>query len=155
MDYEQLMRQALQIARISVSEVPVGAIVFDGEFRLLGKSANTRETNLDIAGHAELKAIQKAITHLGVRNLSGLTLVSTLEPCPMCAFAIRESRISRLIFGAYDPKYGSAGSRYDILRDPRIGPPVETIGGILLNECSSLISHHFTGIRQAKSARPS
>jgi tRNA(adenine34) deaminase len=153
MDYELMMRQALDVASISGSEVPVGAIVFDGNSVPLAKATNLREAELDIAGHAELRAIQQTIRHLGRRNLSGLTLVSTLEPCPMCAFAARESRISRLIFGAYDSRYGSAGSRYDILRDRRIGPPVETIGGILEDECSTLIRLRFKGIRQAKSQR--
>lgn len=150
MNYEIMMRQAISLASHSSSEVPVGAIVFDDQLRSIGQSTNTRETDLDIAGHAELRAIQRATRHLGLRNLSGLSLVSTLEPCPMCAFAIRESRISRLIFGAYDHRYGSAGSRYDIVRDIRIGPTVETIGGILENDCSKMISLHFARIRQAK-----
>jgi tRNA(adenine34) deaminase len=145
------MKQALEIARHARGEVPVGALILNQQYVVVATALNTRERDLDISGHAEINAIRYLMRGETQRNLSGLTLVTTLEPCPMCAFAIRESRVSRVVFGSSDPLYGAAGSRYDILRDARLGPTVEVVGGILEDESARLIKEYFLSLRMNES----
>ena len=114
------MNQALDLARESASsdEVPVGAVVLDSEGNIIGKGANMREKNADPLAHAEVLAMKSAAISRKSWNLSDCTLVVTLEPCPMCAGAVLQTRLKRVIFGAWDAKLGACGSVWDILRDP-------------------------------------
>lgn len=141
------MLRAIELARLTQDEIPVGALVVDPNFGIVSEGSNTRERDSDITGHAEINALKGAIGYRGSKKLNECVLITTLEPCPMCAFAIREARISKLVFGAFDLKQGSAGSRFDILRDGNLGPFVEVIGGVLESNCSQLISDFFIELR--------
>jgi tRNA(adenine34) deaminase len=124
-------------------DVPVGAILIDDEGVAISAGANVRQASGDSTAHAEIVAIREASVKRGNWNLEELTLVVTLEPCVMCAGAIRAARIKRVVFGAWDALAGASGSVYDILRDPRLGKPVEVIGGVLEEECSTMLSEFF------------
>jgi tRNA(adenine34) deaminase len=137
------MQLALAAAKQSGSDVPVGAVVLDSEGKVLASAANNREELNDPTGHAEIVAIREASQKLGDWRLTGCTLVVTLEPCVMCAGAIQAARIPKVIFGAYDPAVGAAGSRYDLLRDDKLGQQTEVIGGVLQQECAELIERFF------------
>ena len=115
------MREALIVAKsaLSTGDVPVGAIVVNKDGVIVDKGFNEREANNDPTAHAEVVAIRNAATRLQNSRLDGCTLIVTLEPCAMCAGAIAQSRISKLIFGAWDEKAGAVGSVWDVLRDPR------------------------------------
>ena len=110
-------------------EIPVGAVVLDAEGRILAEGRNNREETTDPTGHAEIVALRAAAAARGSWNLEGCTLVVTMEPCVMCAGAILQSRIGRVVFGAWDDKAGAAGSRYDLLRDRRLPYRAEVVGG--------------------------
>ena len=140
------MRDAIAIANsASVSgDVPVGAIVINKDGVVIGKGANEREANNDPTAHAEIVAIRNAASRLQNSRLDGCTLIVTLEPCAMCAGAIAQSRIARLIFGAWDEKAGAVGSVWDVLRDPRSIFKVEVTAGILEKECAALLKNFFT-----------
>ena len=139
------MHEALDIARaaIATGDVPVGAIVINKDGVVIGKGSNEREANNDPTAHAEVVAIRNAAARLQNSRLDGCTLIVTLEPCAMCAGAIAQSRISRLIFGAWDEKAGAVGSVWDVLRDPRSIFKVEVISGVLENECAELLKEFF------------
>lgn len=137
------MRLAIEQARQSGEDVPIGAVVLDSTGVVLGAAFNNREVTTDPTGHAEIVAIRNASAKVGNWRLTGCTLVVTLEPCAMCAGAIQHSRISKVIFGAFDPAVGAAGSRYDLLRDEKLGQQVEVIGGVLERECAELIERFF------------
>jgi len=140
------MEIALEQARFSSKasgDVPVGAVVLDEAGRLIGIGSNRRELLTDPVGHAEIVAIKSAARALGKWRLDGCTLVVTLEPCAMCAGAIAQSRISRLVFGAFDEKAGAVGSLLDLLRDPRALHKVEVISGVLKDHCAELLSDFF------------
>ena len=128
----EAMQRALALAAeaAAVSEIPVGAVVLDATGATIGEGRNTREETHDPTGHAEVNAIRAAATALGSWNLEGCTLVVTLEPCVMCAGAILQSRLSRVVFGAWDDKAGAAGSMYDLLRDRRLPYRAEVVGGV-------------------------
>jgi tRNA(adenine34) deaminase len=113
----------------------------------LAAGANEREATGDSTAHAEIVAIREASLKRGNWNLEDLTLVVTLEPCVMCAGAIRAARIKRVVFGAWDELAGASGSVYDILRDPRLGKPVEVIGGVLEQECAAVLTDFFKAKR--------
>jgi len=140
------MRQALQIAgsALSTGDVPVGAIVVNKDGVIVGKGFNEREANSDPTAHAEVVAIRSAASRLQNSRLDGCTLIVTLEPCAMCAGAIAQSRISKLIFGAWDEKAGAVGSVWDVLRDPRSIFKVEVTSGVLENECAALLKDFFS-----------
>jgi tRNA(adenine34) deaminase len=140
---QEVMKQAISVAMQSGLDVPIGAIVFDANGHEVGSAANNRELTNDPTGHAEIVAIRQAAEKLGDWRLSDCTLVVTLEPCVMCAGAIQAARIPKVIFGAYDPAVGAAGSRYDLLRDEKLGQQVEVIGGVLEQECAELIERFF------------
>ena len=137
------MRLALEAAQNSGDEVPVGAVLVDSEGQFLAASSNNREELADPTGHAEIAVIREAANRLGDWRLTGCTLVVTLEPCVMCAGAIQAARIPKVIFGAYDEAVGAAGSRYDLLRDEKLGQQIEVIGGVLEQECSELLEKFF------------
>lgn len=145
--HDELMSLALEQARKSGDDVPVGAVIVDADGNLLAAAHNNREITNDPSGHAELIAIREAASKLGDWRLENCTLVVTLEPCVMCAGAIVAARIPKVIFGAFDEKVGAAGSAYDILRDARLGRPVEVIPGVLADECSQLLRDFFESKR--------
>jgi tRNA(adenine34) deaminase len=142
---EELMRAALDVARIAAQtgDVPVGAIVINAEGVVIGKGFNEREANNDPTAHAEVVAIRNAASRLQKSRLDGCTLIVTLEPCAMCAGAIAQSRISKVIFGAWDEKAGAVGSVWDVLRDPRSIFKVEVTSGVLESECAELLTEFF------------
>ena len=142
---EELMRLALDVARIapSTGDIPVGAIVINSDGVVIGKGFNEREANNDPTAHAEVVAIRNAASRLQKSRLDGCTLIVTLEPCAMCAGAIAQSRISKVIYGAWDEKAGAVGSVWDVLRDPRSIFKVEVVAGVLEEECAALLTEFF------------
>lgn len=142
---EELMRLALDVAHTAIKsgDVPVGAIVINRDGVVIGTGFNEREANNDPTAHAEIVAIRSAASRLQKSRLDACTLIVTLEPCAMCAGAIAQSRISKVIFGAWDEKAGAVGSVWDVLRDPRSIFKVEVISGVLENECAELLTDFF------------
>ncbi len=140
---QDLMRLAIAAAKQSGDDVPIGAAILDGNGEVIASASNNREAMNDPAGHAEIVAIREAAAKIGDWRLTDCTLVVTLEPCVMCAGAIQAARIPKVIFGAYDLAVGAAGSRYDLLRDEKLGQMVEVIGGVLEKECAELIERFF------------
>ena len=140
------MRDAIAIASAATStgDVPVGAIVINKDGVVVGKGSNEREANNDPTAHAEIVAIRNAASRLQNSRLDGCTLIVTLEPCAMCAGAIAQSRISHVIFGAWEEKAGAVGSVWDVLRDPRSIFKVEVTAGILEKECAALLKDFFS-----------
>ena len=143
MDYEQLMHLAIQEARLSGDDVPVGAIIVDSAGNIVAKGHNRKELKKDPTAHAEIEAIRLACKRVGDWRLVDCTIVVTLEPCAMCAGAIRAARLSRVIFGAWEPKAGASGSRYDLVRDPVLGEPLEVIPGVLAEASRQLLTKFF------------
>ena len=147
-DLESAMRVALEEAALAaqVGEVPVGAVMlYDG--MVIARAGNRRETSSDPLGHAETLVIRETAFKLETWKLVECTLVVTLEPCLMCAGAILQSRIPRLVFGASDPDSGAAGSVYNVLDDPRLNHRVTTTAGVLRGECSNLLANFFADRR--------
>jgi len=145
--YESLMQQALAEAALSGTDVPVGALIIDAEGKLLAKAHNNREVTHDPTGHAEIIAIREATAALKDWRLTGCTLVVTLEPCVMCAGAIVSARIPKVVFGAWDERVGASGSLYDLLRDGRLGNPVEVIAGVLEDQAAAQLREFFQAKR--------
>ena len=129
-------------------EVPVAAVVFDKELNKVAESTNQRETSIDPTAHAEIVALRNAATSLGRWNLTGCSMYVTLEPCLMCASAILESKISRLVFGAFDTKKSFNFSINEIIIES--GQKIEVIGGVLEKECRLVMSNWFEHLRQKK-----
>ena len=147
-EHEMWMGLALDLAReaADAGEVPVGAIVVkDG--RVIGRGANRREADQDPIAHAEILAIAEAAHAIGYWRLEGTTLYATLEPCSMCAGAIVNARISRLVYGCGDPKAGAVRSLYALLDDPRLNHRCEAQGGVRAGECAELLTEFFEGLR--------
>lgn len=128
-------------------DVPVGAVILDPSGMVISSGANERELTDDPTAHAEIVAIRRAANELKSWRLDGCTLLVTLEPCSMCAGAIMQSRISRLIFGAWDEKAGAVGSVVDVIRDPRALHKVEVITGFMAEESSALLKEFFANSR--------
>ena len=149
MDYKSLMHQAISLAKEAAIEgdVPVGALVVDDSGKIIGQGANLREQDNDPTAHAEIVAIRNAAKKIRNYRLDDLTMVVTLEPCGMCAGAIAQSRIKRLVFGAFDEKAGAVGSIWDLLRDTRATHNPEVIGGILDEESSLILRNFFKNYR--------
>jgi tRNA(adenine34) deaminase len=139
------MQAALSLAKVAADkgDVPVGAIVVNEVGEILGTGQNLREQSNDPTAHAEIIAIRQAAEKISSWRLDDLTLVVTLEPCAMCAGAILQSRIKRLVFGAWDEKAGAVGSVMDVIRDPRSLTKVEVIGGVLQQESFELLKIFF------------
>jgi tRNA(adenine34) deaminase len=140
------MRAALEEAAGPASppsEVPVGAVILDQAGALIARAHNRRESDADPTAHAEIVAIRAAGRALGSWHLDGCTLVVTLEPCTMCAGAVVAARIERVVYGAADPKAGAAGSLWDVLRDRRLNHRAEVVGGILAEDCGTLLREFF------------
>jgi len=143
------MGSALDQARgcAASGDVPVGAVVVDAGGAVIGLGRNEREAAGDPTAHAEVLALRDAAQTRGQWRLSGCTLVVTLEPCTMCAGATVLSRVDRLVFGAWDPRFGAAGSMRDVVRDARLNHVVEVAGGVLERECAALLDDFFAGRR--------
>ena len=152
MDHEKYMRAALELAREAAEngEVPVGCVVASPEGEIIGRGRNRREEGRDATAHAEIEAIRAACAALGTWNLSGCALFVTLEPCPMCAGAIINSRISTVVYGAKEPYSGSVGSVINLFEE-RYGHRPAVYGGVLKDECASLLRSFFEDLRGAKS----
>jgi tRNA(adenine34) deaminase len=129
------------------ADIPVGAVILDEAGVVVARARNRREADRDPTAHAEIVAIRQAAGTLGRWRLTGLTLVVTLEPCPMCAGAVTAARLARLVYGAADPKAGAAGSLWDLLRDTRLNHRPEVIGGVLAPECGALLRDFFAARR--------
>ncbi len=147
------MRCALAEAEIAATlgDVPIGAVVVR-EGRVLARGRNRRETDRDPLAHAELLALREAARHLGAWRLAGCTLYVTLEPCAMCAGAMMQARLPRLVYGAADLKAGAAGGVVDLLRDGRFPHATEVTGGVCAEECGALLRRFFEALR-ARGAR--
>src|SRR5580658_2016600 len=143
---EKAANERTQAARYA-DDVPVGAVVLDPDGNVIARAGNRREADADPTAHAEIVAIRAAGRERVSWRLAGCTLVVTLEPCTMCAGAILNARISRLVYGAPDERAGAAGSVWDLLHDLRLGPEVEVIGGVLEPECAALLTEFFGQLR--------
>ena len=138
------MRRALAVARgTPPGDVPVGAVVYDASGTELAAGANERERTGDPTAHAEVVALRRAAQRVGEWRLSGCTLVVTLEPCTMCAGALVLARVDTLVFGAWDPKAGAAGSLWDVVRDRRLNHRPEVYPEVLADECAELLRSFF------------
>jgi tRNA(adenine34) deaminase len=144
-NYQSLMQQAISLAQEvkSSGDVPVGALIVNEAGEILSSGKNEREKDNDPTAHAEIVAIRKASEKIGSWRLYELTLIVTLEPCVMCAGAILQSRIKRLVFGAFDQKAGAVGSSVDVIRDVRALSKVEVVSGVLENDCAKLLTDFF------------
>lgn len=150
MDDEAFMQQALELAReaAKLGEVPVGAVcVKDGA--VIGRGFNRREIDRDPLSHAELSALREASRAMDVWRLSGVTLYVTLEPCAMCAGAMVQARVDRLVFGASDPKAGAVGSLYNLAQEPRHNHRLEVTGGVLAEACGAILKDFFRSLRKS------
>ena len=149
MDYQNLMQQALALANqaATFNDVPVGALVVNDKGEIIGVGENLREKNNDPTAHAEIVAIKNAAQKIGNWRLDDLTMVVTLEPCAMCAGAIVQTRMKRLVFGAFDEKAGAVGSIWDVVRDARALTKIEVISGVLEKECAQVLTNFFKGKR--------
>ncbi|HTY98712.1 MAG TPA: tRNA adenosine(34) deaminase TadA [Rhodocyclaceae bacterium] len=144
----KFMQAALELARqaAAVDEVPVGAVIVrDGE--IVGRGFNQPVSRRDPTAHAEVMALRDAADRLQNYRLPGCTLYVTLEPCAMCTGAIMHARIARVVFGARDPKTGAAGSVVDLFAEARLNHHAEVLGGVLEEECGSLLSGFFAARR--------
>jgi tRNA(adenine34) deaminase len=148
-EHEHFMKLALEQAKqaVAADEVPVGAVVVR-EGKLLAAAHNGREQLRDPTAHAEMIAITQAAASLDAWRLEGCTLYVTLEPCPMCAGAILQSRIERVVYGADDPKAGAVKSLYQLLDDSRLNHRVDVVSGVLSEQCGQLLSDFFAQKRR-------
>ncbi len=149
MTHEDYMREALTLARACVpdGDIPVGCVIVSPDGQIIGRGRNRREADRRATAHAEIEAINAACAALGSWRLEGCTLYVTLEPCPMCAGAIINSRIATLYFGALEPKYGSCGSILNLFCEPFNHHP-RVYGGLLEGECRGLLEGFFTKLRK-------
>ena len=150
------MQEAITLAHEvkSSEDVPVGALIVNKTGEILSSGKNEREKDNDPTAHAEILAIRRASEKIGNWRLNDLTLIVTLEPCVMCAGAILQSRIKKLVFGAFDQKAGAVGSVWDLLRDPRAMHKPEVISGVLEDECGQLLKDFFIGKRSLRIPQP-
>lgn len=150
---EALVRRALEVAAqaLRTGDVPIGAVVVDVDGRELAAMGNAREALGDPTAHAEVLALRAAAAMRGEWRLEGVTLAVTVEPCTMCAGAIGLARVARVVFGAWEPKTGAAGSLWDLLRDRRLTHRPEVVGGVLAQECAGLVESFFA---EHRSGRP-
>ena len=148
-DWVGLMEKALAEARLALAsgDVPVAALVVDAAGSVIAVGRNERELTHDPTAHAEVLAIRAAAEALGTWHLEGTTLVVTLEPCTMCAGAILQARIPRVVFGAWDEKAGAVGSVHDVLRDRRLPHRVEVVAGVRAEESAELLKGFFEARR--------
>ena len=147
--FDGAMRRALALAAEAAAggDVPVGAVVMDAGGRIIGEGRNRRELTTDPTAHAEIVAMREAAASIGSWNLDGCTLVVTLEPCLMCAGALLQAHVGRVVFGAWDDKAGAAGSMYDVVRDRRLPFRAEVVGGVREEEAVALLRGFFDARR--------
>lgn len=147
--YDEWLDEPLRLARrcLDHDDVPVGAAVFGPDGALLGTGRNVRELDQDPVGHAEIRALREASAARGTWRLDGCTLVVTLEPCAMCAGALIQARVQRVVFGAWDDKAGACGSVWDLVRDRAALHQVEVVAGIRSAECAALLTDFFRARR--------
>lgn len=152
MEYEKYMLEALSLAREAAEngDVPVGCVVVSPSGEIIGRGRNRREENRDATAHAEVEAIRAACAALGAWNLSGCALFVTLEPCPMCAGAIINARISTFVYGAKEENTGSVGSVINLFEE-RYGHKPAVYGGVLRAECARVLRSFFDGLRRRDS----
>jgi tRNA(adenine34) deaminase len=145
---ETMMHHAISLAKRAeaIDEVPIGAVVYQGD-EIVGEGYNRKEVDNDPTAHAEMIAIADAAQHLGRWRLQDCTLVVTLEPCPMCAGALVNARMERVVYGANDPKAGACRSLYEISDDPRLNHRCDITSGVLADECGDLLSNFFKAKR--------
>ncbi len=143
------MERALELAAAAgeVGDVPVGAVVTDADGVVIGEGRNVREVTHDPTAHAEIVAMRQAAASIESWNLDGCTLVVTLEPCVMCAGALLQAHVSRVVFGAWDDKAGAAGSMYDVVRDRRLPSRAEVVGGVEADAATALLRDFFADRR--------
>ncbi|GIO35062.1 tRNA-specific adenosine deaminase [Paenibacillus albilobatus] len=146
--HERWMKEAIAEAKRAeaIGEVPIGAVIVRGD-EIIGRGYNLRETSQDATAHAEIVAIREASQAIGAWRLLDCRLYVTLEPCPMCAGAIVQSRIPQVIFGTGDPKAGCAGTLMNLLQEPRFNHRTEVVSGILQEECASMLTQFFRKLR--------
>jgi tRNA(adenine34) deaminase len=149
MDDQEAMWEAIELARAAMAadEVPVGCVVLDASGRIIGRGHNRRESDGDPTAHAEIIALREAAVATGHWRLEGCSAVVTLEPCPMCAGALVNARIARLVFGCADPKAGAARTLFQICDDPRLNHRLEVVGGVLSDACAGLLQEFFRARR--------
>jgi tRNA(adenine34) deaminase len=143
------MVAALDVARsaLAAGEVPIGAVVLDPSGAVIASAHNERETLRDPTAHAEVVALRRAGAALGAWQLSGCTLVVTVEPCTMCAVSLVLARVASLVFGSWDPKAGAVGSLWDVVRDRRLNHRPEVVAGVRESECAQLVAAFFADRR--------
>lgn len=148
---EKYMRAALLQAKKArdIGEVPIGCVIVY-EDKIIARGYNRRTIDQNVLSHAEINAIKKACKYMGDWRLEGCTMYVTLEPCPMCAGAIVQARIPRVVIGCMNPKAGCAGSILDMLHEERFNHQVETEIGVLLDECSQMMKNFFRKLREKK-----
>ncbi|HET6825337.1 MAG TPA: tRNA adenosine(34) deaminase TadA [Amnibacterium sp.] len=141
----RFMALALAEAReaLATGDVPVGAVIVDGEGSVIAVGRNQREATGDPLAHAEVVALRAAAASRGAWRLDDCTLVVTLEPCVMCAGAVLAARVPRLVFGAWDEKAGAVGSVHDVIRDRRVPHVVEVVAGVAADECAAILTDFF------------
>ena len=144
---ERAIARAADAGRRSPADVPIAAVVVAPDGSVLAEAANERELRNDPCAHAEVLALQAAAAVLGSWRLDGCTVVVTLEPCAMCAGAIVNARVARVVFGAYDLKAGAMGSLYNLGADPRLNHEVEVVGGVWAEACAGLLTEFFAARR--------
>jgi len=154
LDDVRFMDEALAEARLAGTEgeVPIGAVVVV-EGRIVGRGRNAREARQDPTAHAEVLAIQQAAQALGRWRLSGATVYATLEPCPMCAGALVNARVDRLVYAVEDPKAGATGTLFDIVRDARLNHRLEVRRGVRAEECAALLRGFFKERRKREGSK--
>ncbi len=153
---EKYMKEALKQAKkaAALKEVPIGCVIVrEGDNKIIGRGYNRRNTDKSTLSHAEISAIKKAAKAAGDWRLEDCTIYVTLEPCPMCAGAIVQSRMHRLVFGASSPKSGCAGSILNLLNEERFNHQVEIEKGVLKEECSEILQAFFKDLRERLSVK--
>lgn len=146
---QKWMLEAIAEARKAeqLGEVPIGAVIVRNN-EIIGRGYNLRETRLDPTAHAEIVAIRDACERMGAWRLLNCTLYVTLEPCPMCAGAIVQSRVKRVVYGTFDPKAGCAGTLMNLLQEPRFNHETELTSDVLQSECAALLTQFFRRLRE-------
>lgn len=148
---EKYMREAIRQAKkaSALNEVPIGCVIVFQE-KIIARGYNRRSIDKNVLAHAEIAAIRKACKKIGDWRLEGCTMYVTMEPCPMCAGAIVQARIPKVVIGCMNPKAGCAGSILDLFHEPRFNHQVETETGLLGEECSQLLKSFFKALRQSR-----
>ncbi len=149
---EIYMRRAIEAAREAarLDEVPVGAVIVDAQGQLLATASNRTITDIDPTAHAEILALRSAANRIGNYRLTGATIYSTIEPCAMCAGALVNARVSRLVFGAHDERFGAVETHFRLCDSPDLNHCIEIKSGVLADECRALMQEFFQARRKAE-----